>query len=93
TYSFGMANVFSFAQIIPPGGIDATLWGGIVGSAASFMLALLLTCIAGLPKAPAAVTAPAQKTDTDGMTLLAPMSGSVLALDQVTDATFASGVL
>lgn len=93
TYSFGMANVFSFAQMIPPGGIDATLWGGIVGSAASFMLALLLTCIAGLPKAPAAVAAPAQKTDTDGMTLLAPMSGSVLALDQVTDATFASGVL
>lgn len=93
TYSFGMANVFSFAQMIPPGGIDATLWGGIVGSAASFMLALLLTCIAGLPKAPAAVAAPAQKADTDGMTLLAPMSGSVLALDQVTDATFASGVL
>lgn len=93
TYSFGMANVFSFAQMIPPGGIDATLWGGIVGSAASFMLALLLTCIAGLPKAPAAVAAPALKPDADGMTLLAPMSGSVLALDQVTDATFASGVL
>ncbi len=93
TYSFGMANVFSFAQMIPPGGIDATLWGGIVGSAASFMLALLLTCIAGLPKAPAAVAAPAQKPEADGMTLLAPMSGSVLALDQVTDATFASGVL
>ena len=93
TYSFGMANVFSFAQMIPPGGIDATLWGGIVGSAASFMLALLLTCIAGLPKAPAAVAAPAAKPAADGMTLLAPMSGSVLALDQVTDATFASGVL
>lgn len=93
TYSFGMANVFSFAQMIPPGGIDATLWGGIVGSAASFMLALLLTCIAGLPKAPAAVATPAPKPDADGMTLLAPMSGSVLALDQVTDATFASGVL
>lgn len=93
TYSFGMANVFSFAQMIPPGGIDATLWGGIVGSAASFMLALLLTCVAGLPKAPAAAAAPAPKPDADGMTLLAPMSGSVLALDQVTDATFASGVL
>lgn len=93
TYSFGMANVFSFAQMIPPGGIDATLWGGIVGSAASFMLALLLTCIAGLPKAPAAVATPAPKPDADEMTLLAPMSGSVLALDQITDATFASGVL
>jgi len=93
TYSFGMANVFSFAQMIPPGGIDATLWGGIVGSAASFMLALLLTCLAGLPKAPAAVAPPVQKPQADGMTLLAPMSGSVLALDQVTDATFASGVL
>lgn len=93
TYSFGMANVFSFAQMIPPGGIDATLWGGIVGSAASFMLALLLTCIAGLPKAPAVAPSTVQNTETDGMTLLAPMSGSVLALDQVTDATFASGVL
>ncbi|MGR4049947.1 PTS beta-glucoside transporter subunit IIABC [Kosakonia cowanii] len=93
TYSFGMANVFSFAQMIPPGGIDPTLWGGIVGSAASFMLALLLTTIAGLPKAAATVAPPAQKPEADGMTLLAPMSGSVLALDQVTDATFASGVL
>ncbi|MDV5357338.1 PTS beta-glucoside transporter subunit IIABC [Kosakonia sp. SMBL-WEM22] len=93
TYSFGMANVFSFAQMIPPGGIDATLWGGIVGSAASFMLALLLTCIAGLPKAPAVAPSTVQNPETDGMTLLAPMSGSVLALDQVTDATFASGVL
>lgn len=93
TYSFGMANVFSFAQMIPPGGIDATLWGGIVGSAASFMLALLLTCIAGLPKAAATVAPPAQNPQADEMTLLAPMSGSVLALEKVTDTTFASGVL
>ncbi len=91
-YSFGFANIFTLAQMIPPGGVDATLWGGIIGSVVALLLSGVLTFFAGLPKAPVAAepdgaAMPAEKT------VLAPMSGTVLALDQVPDATFASGLL
>lgn len=91
-YSFGFANIFTLAQMIPPGGVDATLWGGIIGSVVALLLSGVLTFFAGLPKAPVAAepdgaAMPAEKT------VLAPMSGTVLALEQVPDATFASGLL
>jgi PTS system beta-glucosides-specific IIC component len=31
-YSFGFANIFTLAQMIPPHGIDATVWGGRLAS-------------------------------------------------------------
>ena len=91
-YSFGFANIFTLAQMIPPQGIDATLWGGAIGMVAALVISCALTFVAGLPKSreeqAAVVTAPAGEND-----ILAPMSGSVLALDQVPDGTFASGLL
>ncbi|HBS6362252.1 TPA: PTS glucose transporter subunit IIA [Klebsiella pneumoniae] len=91
-YSFGLPNIFFPAQMIPPGGIDASVWGGLIGTGAAFVLACVLTFFAGLPRAsaaPGAVTvAPASAND-----ILAPMSGSVIALEQVPDSTFASGLL
>jgi PTS system beta-glucosides-specific IIC component len=52
----------------------------------------VLTLVAGLPRSSAeqaaVVVAPASEND-----ILAPMTGSVLALDQVPDSTFASGLL
>ena len=91
-YSFGFANIFTLAQMIPPQGIDATLWGGAIGIVAALVISCALTFVAGLPKSSveqaAVVTAPAGEND-----ILAPMSGSVLALDQVLDGTFASGLL
>jgi PTS system beta-glucosides-specific IIC component len=30
-YSFGFGNIFTLAQMIPPQGIDATVWGGARG--------------------------------------------------------------
>ncbi|VFS25960.1 EIIBCA-Bgl [Serratia liquefaciens] len=78
--------------MIPPGGIDASVWGGLIGTGVAFVLACVLTFFAGLPRgsaAPGAVTvAPASAND-----ILAPMSGSVIALEQVPDSTFASGLL
>ena len=38
-YSFGLVSVFTFAQIIPGGGIDATVWGAIGGTLLSFVFA------------------------------------------------------
>ena len=91
-YSFGVPNIFFPAQMIPPGGIDASVWGGLIGTGVAFVLACVLTFFAGLPRAsaaPGAVTvAPASAND-----ILAPMSGSVIALEQVPDSTFASGLL
>ncbi len=91
-YSAGFANVFTLAQMIPPGGVDATLWGGILGSVLALGLSCVLTFFAGLPKTPALehpVGAPVPVENA----ILAPMSGTVLALEQVPDVTFASGLL
>ncbi|MCS5931257.1 PTS glucose transporter subunit IIA [Klebsiella pneumoniae subsp. pneumoniae] len=78
--------------MIPPGGIDASVWGGLIGTGVAFVLACVLTFFAGLPRASAAqgavAVAPASAND-----ILAPMSGSVIALEQVPDSTFASGLL
>nr|EKW8537952.1 PTS beta-glucoside transporter subunit IIABC [Klebsiella aerogenes] len=90
-YSFGVPNIFFPAQMIPPGGIDFSVWGGLIGTGVAFILACVLTFFAGLPRSQAeqaVVVAPAAEND-----ILAPMSGSVLALDQVPDSTFASGLL
>ena len=32
TYSFGLANIFTLIQIIPPTGIDSTVWGAFIGN-------------------------------------------------------------
>ncbi|WP_299999096.1 PTS beta-glucoside transporter subunit IIABC [uncultured Cedecea sp.] len=95
-YSFGFANIFTFAQMIPPGGVDATLWGGIIGTLVALAMSCVMTLVAGMPKQPQSTeTKPASVatvvvTEND---ILSPMTGTVLALDQVPDATFASGLL
>lgn len=91
-YSFGFANIFTLAQMIPPQGIDATVWGGVAGIVAALVISCVLTFVAGLP---------GSRTEPAGVpigpvaenTILAPMSGTALALDQVPDSTFASGLL
>ncbi|ELW9439806.1 PTS beta-glucoside transporter subunit IIABC [Pluralibacter gergoviae] len=90
-YSAGFANIFTFAQMIPPGGVDATLWGGIVGAGVGLLLGFFLTLVAGLPAA-GSEPAPAG-LDVGEYDVLSPMTGSVLPLEQVPDTTFASGLL
>ncbi|MCS5873164.1 hypothetical protein LN650_10375 [Klebsiella pneumoniae subsp. pneumoniae] len=53
-YSFGLPNIFFPAQMIPLGGIDASVWGGLIGTGVAFVLACVLTFFAGLPRASAA---------------------------------------
>ncbi|VFS59027.1 EIIBCA-Bgl [Raoultella planticola] len=48
-YSFGFANIFTLAQMIPPHGIDDTVWGGAIGIVAALVISCALTFIAGLP--------------------------------------------
>lgn len=89
-FSFGLPNIFFPAQMIPASGIDASVWGGLIGTAVSFILACALTFIFGVPSqnTPQAVIVKMSEND-----VLAPMTGTVLALDQVPDTTFASGLL
>lgn len=49
-YSFGLASIFTLAQIIPASGIDNSFWGAVAGTALSLIFACLLTVIAGLPQ-------------------------------------------
>lgn len=90
-YSFGLVSVFTFAQIIPPGGIDFSVWGAIIGTTVAMAIACVLTWASGLPTR--ASQPPGAAVNADENTLLAPMSGTALAMDQVPDATFASGLL
>lgn len=90
-YSFGLVSVFTLAQTIPPGGLDASVWGAIIGTIAATVIACLLTVFAGMPRStPQGQAIPAVVGEDD---ILSPMSGTVLALDQVPDTTFASGLL
>lgn len=89
-YSFGFANIFTIAQMIPPGGIDASVWGAVIGMFVALVLACGLTYFAGLPRSE---TTEKVATSTSENDILAPMSGTVLAMDQVPDSTFASGLL
>ena len=89
-FSFGLPNIFFPAQMIPPGGIDASVWGGLIGTAVAFILACALTFFAGVPRKTGEPVVVVKAGEND---VLAPMTGSVLALDQVPDSTFASGLL
>ncbi|MEZ3500112.1 PTS beta-glucoside transporter subunit IIABC [Pantoea sp. KPR_PJ] len=90
-YSFGFANVFTLAQMIPPEGIDSTLWGGAIGSLTALILSFVLTLLAGMKNLPVQKSAVAVTTGDDEV--LSPMTGTLLPLDQVPDSTFASGLL
>ncbi|QKJ87567.1 PTS beta-glucoside transporter subunit IIABC [Paramixta manurensis] len=38
-YSAGLVSILTFAQLIPPDGINLTVWGAILGTSVSFVLA------------------------------------------------------
>ncbi|WP_072930615.1 PTS beta-glucoside transporter subunit IIABC [Nissabacter archeti] len=99
-FSFGFASIFTFAQIIPPGGIDRTVWAGVGGSLLALLFAAVMTRLFGVPRTAADAPVPAEAspaapagTPASGETLLSPMSGALVALEQVPDKTFASGLL
>lgn len=102
-YSFGFPSIFTFTQIIPPGGVDNSVWAAIIGILAAFTFASLATYLFGIPKmepqvlaaqTPAAASTEHSHTITvrDEM-LCSPLAGEVVALESVADKTFASGVM
>ncbi|NKI73808.1 PTS beta-glucoside transporter subunit IIABC [Dickeya sp. CFBP 2040] len=105
TYSFGFPSIFTFTQIIPPTGVDSSVWAAIIGTLASFMFAALGSWSFGVPKdeaQPAVVrqteleatqTSAAVVSVVRDETLFSPLTGELVPLDQLADRTFASGVM
>lgn len=90
-YSFGLPSVLTIPQLIPASGVDFTVWGGIIGMFGAGIVACVLTWIAGMP---AEKSKEEIKIDKAGENdVLAPLSGTVLPLENVPDATFSSGLL
>jgi PTS system beta-glucosides-specific IIC component len=100
TYSFGLVSIFTFAQIIPAGGFDATVLGAIAGTLVSFVFAAIASYLFGIvppaeqPAEAAPAPAPAPQAPLNRkQQVTSPIAGDLIPLDQVQDATFASGLL
>lgn len=104
TYSFGMPSVFTFAQMIPPTGFDRSVIAGLAGAGFAFFFAAVATWLFGL----SAKVTPTAKESSEVATsatsvisspvrgkeaLCSPLEGHCIALNEVKDATFASGML
>jgi PTS system beta-glucosides-specific IIC component len=97
-YSFGFPSVFTFIQVVPNSGIDASVLAAFAGAAAALSFACVSTYLFGLTEPateavapPAAVAPPTSLTRRESV--VSPMAGDVIPLDQVKDETFASGLL
>lgn len=98
-YSFGFASIFTFTQVIPPTGFDQSVTAAIVGTFVALLFAALTTYFFSIKEEAAEKPADA-KVDAEsvqaprGKTLMgSPMTGACVALEEVNDPTFASGLL
>lgn len=89
-YSFGLTSFFTLAQMIPPTGMDMTVWGAIIGTLVSLILSTVLTLFFGLPKAEQAII---DKNDNSEIIIQSPLTGKVINIAEVKDHTFSSGLL
>ena len=103
SFSFGLPSVFTFSQVVPKTGFDASVIAAIAGALIAFLFAAIATTLFGLPAAttnaadteavPAEPVAFTNPELLHKVTLVSPMTGAVVALEQVADQTFASGLL
>jgi len=104
TFSFGLPSLFTFAQVVPKSGFDATVAAAIVGAVVAFGFAALATYFftpdntsPAASAEPAATEAAPQATVAPDLlakiTIRNPIAGQLLPLEQVNDETFASGLL
>lgn len=100
SFSFGLPSVFTFSQVVPNSGFDASVVAAVVGALIAFSFATVATLLFGVPEeavaepaSGAAQVPPATPELLHKSLLVSPISGSVIALEKVPDATFASGLL
>ena len=98
-YSFGMPSIFTFMQTIPPTGVDFTVWASVIGGVTAVISALTGTIILHLIMSKratgntVALADDVTRVTQDKTTLYSPLTGDVVALSEVSDTTFAGGVL
>jgi len=98
-YSFGFPSIFTFIQVVPSTGIDASVLASFAGAAVALIFACAMTYVFGLresapqPAVAEPVAAPAPATLTRRESVVSPITGDVLPLEKVKDETFASGLL
>ena len=100
-YSFSFISVFSFLQLIPATGIDEKFYAVVFGSIISFVVATIVTYLFGIPKnkdvadgnqVPSSSEKKAEEIKQRN-TISSPMTGKLVELKEVNDATFASGLM
>lgn len=94
-FSFSFTSIFAFLQMIPSDGLDDKFFAAIIGSIVSFMIALVVTYLFGIPKDKKADNAEQSpiNSQTQIDTISSPMTGKLIDLNQVNDPTFASGLM
>lgn len=94
-FSFSFTSIFAFLQMIPSDGLDDKFFAAIIGSIVSFIIALVLTYLFGIPKDKKADNADQASinSQTQIETISSPMTGKLIDLNQVNDPTFASGLM
>ncbi len=104
-YSFSFISIFSFLQLIPPTGINEKFYAVVFGSLISFAVATLVTYLFGIPKDKnqnnenETENSDSNSNQTDigeqvnTITIASPLTGQIIDLKEVNDATFASGLM
>lgn len=94
-FSFSFTSIFAFLQMIPSDGLDNKFFAAIIGSIVSFIIALVVTYLFGIPKDKKADNAEQSpiNSQTQIETISSPMTGKLIDLNQVNDPTFASGLM
>ncbi|MBI0157527.1 beta-glucoside-specific PTS transporter subunit IIABC [Gilliamella sp. M0364] len=104
-YSFSFISIFSFLQLIPPTGINEKFYAVVFGSLISFAVATLVTYLFGIPKdknqnnenETENCDSNSNQTDigeqVNTITIASPLTGQIIDLKEVNDATFASGLM
>ncbi|MEH0833852.1 PTS beta-glucoside transporter subunit IIABC [Pectobacterium cacticida] len=98
-YSFGLPSIFAFTQMIPPTGMDSTVWGAIIGTFIAFLFSTLASYLFGIKEEKVMegseqnMSEPPVTTSTRQLSVTSPIAGETLPLTQVDDETFASGLL
>ena len=98
-YSFGFANIFTFAQLVPATGVDITVYMTIVATFISFVVAAILSYFFGLPKEEAneenrtETHSESSVQPTHSITISSPLAGKLIPLAEVNDPTFSGGLM
>lgn len=89
-YSFGLTSFFTLAQMIPPTGMDMTVWGAIIGTFVSLILSTILTFLFGFQKI---VPDNINNSEQNEIIIHSPLVGKIINIADISDPTFSGGLL